>query len=203
MTQNFSAKETMQIDNLQTHKLDNADALAFILGGNSTFTLKSLQSGNHFTYKVNDSKRRDKYTGKNERYPFLKFINVRIGASYVYMGTIQFRNGDWFFILDQGRKAGNGKPERRAEVLATQKEVVAFTFVWERLWEGRTMPMLEFWAAAQCCRCGRKLTDEKSIEVAMGPVCGGKHKQMMIELEQRIAQRKQIAIQQIEQNKQK
>ncbi|MEO6305571.1 MAG: DUF6011 domain-containing protein [Bacteroidia bacterium] len=182
-------------DSLLKHKLNNAEALAFMLGGKSTFTLKSLKTGKHFTYKVFNSKVFS--NGSAVQNPDFKFVHLMTGSdnqiSYTYMGFIKKQNSNWVFILDKGNKEKN----RLAKLNENTPGVIAFNFVWDNLMIGREMPLLEFWSSGSCAVCGRLLTNEKSVELAMGPVCGPRNKKLMEELNAKINERKMQAVNKI------
>lgn len=188
-------------DSLLKHKLDNANALAFMLGGKATFTLKSLKTDVHFTFKVYNSTKVENF--KKVSNPDFKFVHLMTGKdntrSYTYMGFIKKYKGSWVFVLDKG----NVEKRRKPKVDNDTPGVIAFTYVWEKLLNGIQMPMLEFWSAGTCSGCGRLLTNEKSIELSMGPVCGNRHKKLMEELNERILQRRNEGLQKIAEAKTK
>jgi hypothetical protein len=182
-------------DSLLKHKLDKTNALAFMLGGKATFTLKSLKTGDHFTYKIFNS---TKWEGmKKVSDPDFKFVHLMTGKdntrSYTYAGFIKRQGRGWVFVVDKGNTAKG----RKALVTENTPGIVAFKFVWENFNMGVELPLLEFWSAGTCAGCGRMLTNEKSIELSMGPVCGSRHKALMAELNERIAERRTQAIQKI------
>ena len=182
-------------DSLLKHKLNNADALAFMLGGKATFTLKSLQTGKHFTYKVfNSSKFANGVKTSN---PFFKFVHLMTGSdnerSYTYTGYIRATGESWSFDIDKG----NVEKGRKAKVTEQTLGVIALNFVFNNLLIGKEMPFLEFWSSGACSGCGRLLTNEKSLELSMGPVCLPRHKKLLKALEASIQARKMEAVRKI------
>lgn len=133
------------------HKIDTAkDALRFIQAGRATFSLRSIRTGVHFTYKVKQAK-------DNAN---LFFVSLLRGADnesdYSYIGFI--RDGRWFH---GGRKSRASKEA---------SSVIAFGWAWNRLNQGET-PELEVYHACKCGACGRKLTTPESIATGLGPEC--------------------------------
>lgn len=132
---------------------DARQALAFVLGGNATFTLRSKATDARFTYRV-----RQKDDGK------VFFASLLNGAdnetSYAYFGF--FRNGTF----------RHGGAKARAGLDAPS--VKAFVWTMARLAEGRIPDNLEIWHEGRCGRCGRKLTVPSSIASGLGPECASR-----------------------------
>lgn len=134
---------------------DPAQALKFIAAGKSTFTVKSLKSGNHITFKVKKNK---KPTGPSH------FIMVRDDAdgigSYSYLGTL------W-----NGRDFNHG-----VRSLLPHDGVFANTARWffGQLKQGTLPVRCELWHEGRCGRCGRALTHPESIASGIGPECKAK-----------------------------
>lgn len=128
-------------------------ALNLIMAGNATITLKSLKTGNHFTYKVQAPKKFNP-----EKTPVFH-VSYMYGSSnesdFVYFGTIHKQGNGWIF---------NAK---RHKGQVTQ----AFEFTVNNLLKGVKMPSLEVYHEGRCCRCGRKLTTPESIVSGIGPCC--------------------------------
>lgn len=129
------------------------DPKEFIYAGNAIFTLKSLRTGEHFTYK---------FTKKDTVY----FASVLNGpdnwTNYAYLGltspdTLGLR-------LTAKSRAGDDAPSVRAlrwwlSTLRAQRNVD---------------DLVEFKHEGKCCRCGRKLTHPESIDSGIGPECASK-----------------------------
>lgn len=131
------------------------DALAFIGGGKSTVTLKSLASGAHYTYKIGKAKDKDD----------LFFVGLLTGpdngADYQYIGYMRKQGKEP--MMYAGRKGNAAHPAYKA-------------IDWALYHLARdTMPEnLEVWHEGRCCRCGRKLTTPTSLETGIGPECAKK-----------------------------
>ena len=133
-----------------------AAAKPFILGGNATVTLVSLQTGTRFTYRIR--------AGAAEPAD-VWFVSVLTGsdneADYKYLGRIDSSMRFW----------GGRKNPRPGDVSSKANSSIAFTFVWGILQHDRLHGCLEIWHEGRCGRCNRKLTVPASIESGFGPEC--------------------------------
>jgi hypothetical protein len=128
-----------------------AEARAFALAGNATFTLVSTKSGTRFTYRIRKSE-----DGK------LAFVHVMTGPdnenAFQYLG----------YIRDGRYQHGALK----ARVTADAPSAKAFSWFHVLLSGDRPFPdTLEFWHEGRCGRCRRKLTVPESIASGIGPEC--------------------------------
>lgn len=135
----------------------------FILAGKAVFTVKSIQTGVRFTYKVQAPRQNSKETT-----PVL-WVSVLTGTDnnscYSYIGFIS-KNQNRHWIFSHGG--------RKSNIAINAKSVVAFTFFFNAVWAvGRFSNNLEFWHEGKCCRCGKRLTDPESIARGIGPECAG------------------------------
>lgn len=141
---------------LHSHLMtDPAKVRQFILAGNAYFTLKSLKTGDHFTFRVKKSKKTPTY-----------FVNVRSGPEdgriYHLLGLIN-------------TEAQYNALKKNAYRIWATKSGVAFDWFWRHLTERNHIPTgLEVWHDGRCCRCGRRLTDPESIDRGIGPECYSK-----------------------------
>tara|TARA_Y100000310_G_scaffold221651_1_gene223263 strand:+ start:97 stop:558 length:462 start_codon:yes stop_codon:yes gene_type:complete len=143
------------------------DIISFLLGGKAIFTLKSVRTGRHFTYKVSRAKSRNEGAA-NE--PLRWFVNLLTGpdntGDYTYIG-----------LLEQGDRGCFRFRLTRASKLAQDAAPVAgFAWLMQQLVNenAAALEQVEFWHEGRCCRCGRRLTDPTSIETGIGPVCAGR-----------------------------
>jgi len=137
---------------------DSKAALAFIFAGKAIFTLRSTKSGAHYTYKMQEGRKRTLID------PTTYFLKVLVGADnttdYAYVGFV--RGGRYVH--------GNGK----ARLPETAESVVAFKWALAQLQNGTVPDTLEIWHEGRCGRCGRRLTVPSSIATGLGPECAGK-----------------------------
>lgn len=130
------------------------EARAFVLAGNSRFTIVSKKTGTRFTYRVEATDRKGIAT---------HFVSVLTGpdnsSDYQYVGFI---TGGRFV---RGAKSRIG---------ATAPSVVAFAWTFSKLGTISSESPVELWHCGACGRCGRALTDPESLRVGIGPTCRGK-----------------------------
>lgn len=124
----------------------------FITAGKATFTVVSKVSGAHITFKVERP---------SEETPH--FVSVMTGtdneSDFSFLGTI-FADGNF----RHGKKARIAQDDKRAQ---------AFAWLWRNV-DAVPVEKMEFLPACACCRCGRKLTNPASVEMAIGPECAKK-----------------------------
>lgn len=145
-----------------TAQITEADqALKFMLAGKATVTIKSLESGEHLTYRINKPKP-DKAKPNGPTH----FVKVRTGNDFAYLG----------FIADVPYGSGGGQyvHGRNADLPITSKEARAFRWAFGMLSAGRFPRKLEVWHEGTCGRCGRALTHPESIASGIGPECKSK-----------------------------
>lgn len=130
-------------------QLATSESMKFILAGNATFTLKSLKSNKHLTYKV-------KKANSGE----IWFVSLLTGpnneSDYAYLGIIQNSK----FRLTS-----------KSMVKPTSDPVKAISWTLNKIAAGENTPNLEIWHEGRCCRCGRLLTTPESINIGIGPEC--------------------------------
>lgn len=129
---------------------DPESAIKFILAGSSTVTLKSAQTGNRFTFKVNKKKEND-----------IWFVSLLRGpdnnTDYNYMGVI---TPEREFKHTSKSRVSEGSPSFKA-----------FRWSLNQLRAGKMPETLEVWHEGRCGRCNRTLTVPESIENGFGPEC--------------------------------
>lgn len=130
------------------------DITNFTFGGNATITLESLKSGKHFTFKVRQAKKDD------SKSPF--FVSVLSGpdnhANYSYVGVITSDKKEF-------------KLTQKSKVSSDALSYKAFNFFFVQLISGKIHNDLKIYHSGKCGRCGKKLTDPRSIENGLGPEC--------------------------------
>jgi hypothetical protein len=125
-------------------------AIAFLLGGKATFTVKNENTGNRFTYRVRKKKTQDVF--------FVEFLygsdNTR---NYKYIGT----------IFDKSRYIHSSKSGVSRDAIS----VKAFDYVFERLMNNKLPHYISIYHEGKCARCNRPLTVPESILSGFGPEC--------------------------------
>jgi hypothetical protein len=125
------------------------DAMDFILGGHSEFTIKNLNSGKEFKYKVTEA--------SDKKGMF--FIKVLMNGSYQYAGYLKVDSyGMYYTKGKKGILEGNSEP------------IKGITWAIRKGKRPLPRPMIMY-HHGRCACCGRALDDEKSIERGFGPVC--------------------------------
>lgn len=132
--------------------VDPEVAVKFLLAGSARVTLRSLKTGNRFSYSVTKPEDAGVY-----------FVAVLDGpdnvSDYAYIGFIRGEEYVW------------GGAKSRVGVDAPSNKAFAWTF--ERLMRGEISPELQIWHEGRCGRCGRVLTTPESIVAGFGPTCIG------------------------------
>jgi len=127
-----------------------ANLQQFMFAGNSTFTVRSGNTGTRFTFKVRKPKPDSPH-----------FVSVLSGSdnenSYQFVGTI-FGNGTYSHGV-------------RSKISVDAPAAKAARWIVERVISGRELVNCEVWHEGRCGRCGRKLTVPESIESGLGPEC--------------------------------
>lgn len=123
-------------------------ARAFILAGDALFTIRSLKTGDHYTYRVQRASNADRW-----------FVNVLSAPDqFTYIGVI---DGSPLSFRTTGKSSMNSSS------IAVRAFVYAFGWV-----SAGTIPdNLEIKHAGKCGRCGKTLTNPVSIDRGIGPDC--------------------------------
>jgi hypothetical protein len=152
MTTIFETPDTLK------YQLDiEADKIAdFVMAGKSEFTIQSLKSNKHFTFKVNKCKDATKE---------MFFVSVNIEyLNYMFLGNIWTDEKRSFYKFTPSKKLKTGSE--------TPASVIAFKFLVDRcLIDKKSHLDLVFYHHGNCCRCGRILTNPASIKSGIGPEC--------------------------------
>lgn len=127
----------------------------FVFGGNATFTVLNVETGNRLTYKVT--------TPKGEQRGNVWFINVLSGCNnetdYSFVG-----------IVDKGKTSF--RLTKKSRVKADSRSFKGFAWLFSHLSNETELPSkVNFYHEGRCARCGRKLTTPESIESGFGPEC--------------------------------
>ncbi len=128
----------------------------YIFAGKGIFTLKSLNTQNHLTYKfiVKDNKYGD---GKVCFAYSRKQPNIKTQHKWSYIGIV--------------------KPDYTLKLTKASKfaidNLIYISLQWylKKLQAGTIPENLEFYRSNTCGRCGRELTDATSIQFGFGPEC--------------------------------
>jgi hypothetical protein len=137
------------------------DICRFAFGGDATFTLQSVKTNKHFTYKIEKADRGN-----------IMFVSVMCGPenndrhSYRYFGF--FKGPEFIYGKDKAKVAQNAE------------SVVAFEWFWRNVNRNRLPETVRFWHEGRCGCCHKKLTTPESISTGIGPVCAEKRGGRMV-----------------------
>lgn len=144
---------------------DAALAKKFILAGRAVFTIKSMRTGLHLTYKVKQNKKHQLRPGEAPLY-FISVLDHADGhGGYSYLGTV--RNDRAVIRLNVTRKSPYHSQTAAAQVTAA-------SWLFQQLSNDQLSDRCELWHEGRCGRCSRPLTHPESIRTGFGPECAGK-----------------------------
>lgn len=149
---------------IPAHQIKNENLKMFFYAGKSIITLRNLESGNRYTYKITAPKDQD------PKKPIF-FVKVMTGSdnenSYTFLGTIFD-----FVNYKHSQKSSLKADDVRARVIAGFLKFV----------NNNVLPKsVEAWHEGRCGKCGKKLTVPESVYSGLGPICIGEIKENMIE----------------------
>lgn len=133
-------------------KVKNENALDFLLAGNCETTIVSHRTGNKFTYKIKRSNNKD---------TMMYFLHV-VKNRAEFAGVIVFDDEKGRFNFYKGKKG---------TMDYNYKEIKAILYVLNSLLAKKFNIGVDIYHCGYCGRCGRKLTDPKSIMIGLGPKC--------------------------------
>jgi len=123
----------------------------------AAFTIRSKKTGTDFTYKVSQNVYNDM------RYFHVKVEMMRNGVlDFAYLG---YYNKD---VAKLCRKGG---------VIVESPSALAIAWVLNKAFSKDAAALesgVDAFHLGSCCVCGKRLSDATSIELGIGPVCGGR-----------------------------
>lgn len=162
--------EQLRLDLPPGQMNDPAPIRRYILGGNATFTLRSLTTGRRFTYKVKSARLdEDRNWSTNNQNRDRFFVSLLTGpdnsSDFEYIGLLD-RHADGHYVFRHTAKS-RAKPGSQS--------FDAFSYCWNAIESGCRWPRrVEFFHEGSCCVCGRKLTTPESVASGIGPECANK-----------------------------
>ena len=127
--------------------MEPALALDFIYGGKSVFTIKSLKTESHYTYRVN----------QNDRNEDMYFVSLLTAPdTFTYIGLLF-------------------KPSNKIVKARTSPKMHPGLAALSWYLKHQSSPQVEFYHEGKCAACGRPLTTPKSITLGFGPICARKN----------------------------
>jgi len=145
------------------HQLDTLDKVQqFIINKRSNFIVKNCYSGHQITFKV---KLKEEKNNKKIYFVYLEYIRR------YYIGVITTEN-----VLSDGLEITNKYFSLSEKLQKETKEVWGKGEIFQKLFKfviiDKTLPRnIEFYHVGLCCKCGKKLTKLKYIELGIGQKC--------------------------------
>lgn len=123
----------------------------FILAGNAYFTVVNVITNNKLTFHIVRPK---------EKGPWFVWATNKKGK-YGFLGTIFQRTTGLEY--DWGWRNGKFTKDSVANK--------SFKYLWKKMLSNSLSAKIVFYHNSRCGRCGRRLTDPKSIKRGFGPCC--------------------------------
>lgn len=121
----------------------------YVFAGNAYFTLTSKKTNTHYTYNI--------YRKKNSP---IWYVKIHDGHSNVYSGYIKVINGIYKYY-----KGSSGNYDM------SDNRILSLMWFIRHMKDVDITDKIILQHVGKCCKCGRKLTDPKSIELGVGPEC--------------------------------
>lgn len=153
----FKLFESLKNNNCEINDLEKIKE--FIFAGKAIFTIKSLKTGTHFTFKI-----KKKVLDEKDDL-FFVYVLINSDDMYKYIGTIFNQNT---FRLTSKSKISNDAQSYKA-----------FEWFFRHLMSGdlnNRNKQISFYHEGKCGRCGKALTNPESIESGIGPTCKSYYK---------------------------
>lgn len=121
----------------------------YIFAGNAYFTLTSKKTNTHYTYNI--------YRKKNAP---VWYVKIHDGHSHVYSGYIKVINGMYRYF-----KGNSGVYDMN------DNRILSLMWFIRHMKDSDIDTKIVLQHVGKCCKCGRTLSDPKSIELGVGPEC--------------------------------
>ncbi len=172
------------IQELERRLTSSPDILRYILAGNSTFTIRSVETQKRFTFKVvaisrvlgKQHKKGSLQRAKVERENKDKYwVRLLIGpdneTSFIYIGMLEKFSG--ILRFNTTTKSFSSVSASEMVKLSPSGGALDFLMRWLQSQPALT-PKIEFWHSGRCGMCGKKLTVPESVDRGIGPDCASK-----------------------------
>lgn len=135
-----------------------ADAERFIFAGNAVFTIKSVKSGEHYTFRM------ARMNADEPNPPTSWFVSLLTGPrTFTYIGI---------FKQDALTPTGRFYTTAKSKVHGASPCCIAFRWFMRHICERHAIPeQCEVRHEGHCGRCNRPLTHPVSIDRGIGPDC--------------------------------
>ena len=129
--------------------IENKHLENYIFAGNAYFTLTSKKTNHHFTYNI--------YRKKTSP---VWYVKIHDGHSHTYSGYIKKVNNIYRYY-----KGASGTYDMN------DNRILSLMWFIRHMKDVDIADKVILQHVGRCCKCGRKLTDPKSIELGVGPEC--------------------------------
>lgn len=133
------------------------DFIRFAVAGDAKFTAKSRRTGFYFKFRIYQLPKEKCTTAWQPWFVY----HIR-GKEEIFIGTIKSAGGICWW-------------SRKSEYRYGSDVVKAFIWLWSHRFKGwnNSLEIIPH----KCSRCGRNLTNDKSTQIGLGPVCAKKIKE--------------------------
>jgi hypothetical protein len=141
----------------------------FLTAGRAVFTIKSLKTGVHFTYRITKK--------EEDGRPTVFFVGLlQSGDTFRYLGLLNF--GPQGAKSDAATLRLTGKSCAGADA----PSVAAMNYLLSNVYyHNRLPPQAEVSHEGKCCKCARPLTHPISLALGIGPECGALQHELFAE----------------------
>ena len=143
----------MKMYHENAHILEGESIQSYIEGGHAIVTLES-PSGKHYTYSF-----KKPFNTENKYSSDLRFVKVHIENDWVYIGT--YRN----------KYMSKFNKTEMCLLPDFHEAIKGVNYIMRMCNEPDLDTPMKLYHEGVCCRCGRPLTDPKSIISGIGPKC--------------------------------
>lgn len=160
------------------------DVLRYMLAGNSTFTVRSIETQKRYTFKVvsvaralgkqykKGSPQREKIQKDNvDKYWVRLLVGPDNNNSFIYIGMLEIFKKILRFHTTKASYASVDAHEMVK--LQPSGKALDYVMQWLQIHPVLT-PKIEFWHSGRCGMCGKKLTVPESVDRGIGPDCAGR-----------------------------
>lgn len=143
--------ETISMFHENAHILKGENIRNYIEGGHAVVTLKS-PTGKHYTYAFT--------TPRNSKYPDTRYVKVHFENDWVYIGRYYHNHNRGYFSM-----------ANQCLFPDWHEAIKGMNYLVRMVNDVNLNTPMQIYHEGVCCRCGRKLTDPKFIELGIGPKC--------------------------------
>lgn len=141
--------------------IKNQFALQYMFGGKSEFVIENILTRNRFLYQIKQAQ-----NNKNLYFVYAKQITTDTDE-------ISKKNYSGYFIINHGyynyRKGKHGRLDVK------DKPIMALTYTINKLKMSKLQSCVHIKHTGRCGICGRRLTDDASVERGFGISCYNKY----------------------------